>query len=77
MALDCTETAIRQSTDPLPLPTENIMDLLNLCLTPTYFQYDGKRYKQLHDTAMGSLVSVVVAEILMQNIEVRDLSNCR
>ena len=77
MALDCTETAIRQSTDPLPLPTENIMDLLNLCLTPTYFQYDGKRYKQLHDTAMGSPVSVVVAEILMQNIEVRDLSNCR
>ena len=77
MALDCTETAIRQSTDPLPLPTENIMDLLNLYLTPTYFQYDGKRYKQLHDTAMGSPVSVVVAEILMQNIEVRDLSNCR
>ena len=77
MALDCTETAIRQSTDPLPLPTENIMDLLNLCLTPTYFQYDGKRYKQLHDTAMGSPVSVVVAEILMQKIEVRDLSNCR
>ena len=53
------------------------MDLLNLCLTSTYFQYDGKRYKQLHDTAMGSPVSVVVAEILMQNIEVRDLSNCR
>ena len=77
MALDCTETAIRQSTDPLPLPTEDIMDLLNLCLTSTYFQYDGKRYKQLHDTAMGSPVSVVVAEILMQNIEVHDLSNCR
>ena len=53
------------------------MDLLNLCLTSTYFQYDGKRYKQLLDTAMGSPVSVVVAEILMQNIEVRDLSNCR
>ena len=77
MALECTKTAIRQSTEPLPLPTEDIMDLLNLCLTSTYFQYDSKRYKQLHDTAMGSPVSVVVAEILMQNIEVRDLSNCR
>ena len=63
LALQCTETAILQSTDPLPLPTEDIMDLLNLCLTSTYFQYNGKHYKQLHGAAMGSPVSVVVAEI--------------
>ena len=37
------------------------LDLLNLCLTSTYFQYNGKHYKQLHGTAMGSPVSVVVA----------------
>ena len=47
------------------------MDLLNLCLTSTYFQYNGKHYKQLHETAMGSPVSVFVAEIVMQNIEER------
>ena len=60
LELQCTETAI------LPLPTEEIMDLLCLtstCLTSTYFQYNGKLYKQLHGTAMGSPVSVVVAEI--------------
>ena len=34
------------------------MDLLNLCLTSMYFQH----YKQLHGTAMGSPVSVVVVE---------------
>ena len=77
MALHCTETAIRQSTATLPLPTEDIMDLLNLCLTSTYFQYNGKHYKQLHRTAMGSPVSVVVAEIVMQNIEERALTTCR
>ena len=77
LALQCTETAILQSTDPLPLPTEDIMDLLNLCLTSTYFQYNGKHYKQLHGTAMGSPVSVVVAEIVMQNIEESALSTCR
>ena len=33
--------AIQQTTDTLPLPTEDIMDLLNLCLTLTYFQYTG------------------------------------
>ena len=32
-------------------------------------------YKQLHGTAMGSPVSVVVAEIVMQNIEERALAN--
>ena len=53
------------------------MDLLNLCLTSTYFQYNGKHYKQLHGTAMGSPVSVVVAEIVMQNIEESALSTCR
>ncbi|PFX21776.1 hypothetical protein AWC38_SpisGene13730 [Stylophora pistillata] len=77
LALQCTETAIRQSTDPLPLPTDDIMDLLNICLRSTYFQYNGKHYKQLHGTAMGSPVSVVIAEIVMQNIEERALSTCR
>ena len=49
------------------------MDLLHLCLTSTYFQFNGKHYKQLHGTAMGSPVSVVVAEIVMQNIEEQTL----
>ena len=44
LALDCTETAITTSTVKLPLPIDDIMDLLNLCLTSTYFQYNGKHY---------------------------------
>ena len=54
LALDCTENAIKNSTVELPLPSDDIMDLLNLCLTSTYCQYSGKHYKQLHGTAMGS-----------------------
>ena len=38
LALDCTETAINNSTLQLPLLTNDLMDLLNLCLTSTYFQ---------------------------------------
>ena len=45
LALQCTKTAIQQSTVKLLLPTEDIVDLLNLCLTSTYFQYNGKHYK--------------------------------
>ena len=69
LALQCTEIAVQQSTVKLPLPTEDIMDLLNFCLTSTYSQYNGKHYKQLHGTAMGSPVSVVVAEIVTQHVE--------
>ena len=53
------------------------MDLLNLCLTSTHFQYNGKHYKQLHGTAMGSPVSVVVAGILMQHLKERALATQR
>ena len=60
LALDCTETAINNSTFKLPLPTNDIMELLNLCLTSTY--------------AMGSPVSIVVAEIVMQSIEEQALA---
>ena len=50
------------------------MDLLHLCLTSTYFLYNSKRCKQLHETAMDSPVSVVLAEIVMQNIEEQALA---
>ena len=61
----------------LPLPIEDSIDLLNLCLASTYFQYNGKHYKQLHGTAMGLPVSVVVAEIVMQHAVKRALLTCR
>ena len=44
LALDCTENAIKNSTVELPLPTDDIMDLLNPCLTN--LKYNGKHYKQ-------------------------------
>ena len=53
------------------------MDLLNLRLTSTYFQYNGKNYKQLQGTAMGSPVSVVIEEIVMQHVEESALATCR
>ena len=69
LALDCTKSVINKSHYQPQLPTEDLMNLLHLCLTSTYFQYNGKHYKQLHGTALGSPVSVVVTEIVMQNIE--------
>jgi len=53
------------------------MDLLNLCLASNYFQCNGKHYKQLHGTAVGSPVTVVVAEIVMQHVEESALATWR
>ena len=77
LPLQCTKTAVQQSTVKLPLPTEHIMDLLSLCLTSSYFQYNGKHYKQFHGTATGLPVSVVVAEIVMQHVEESALATCQ
>ena len=77
LPLQCTETAIKRSTTKLPIPTQDIMELLTLCLNLTYFYYNATvnmHYKQLHGTAMGSLVSVIVAEIVMQAIEERAIT---
>ena len=48
LALDCTKIAINKSDYQPPLPIDDLMDLLHLCLTSTYFQYNGKHYKQLY-----------------------------
>ena len=74
LALDYTKTAINKSHYQPPLPTDDLMDLLHLCLTSTYFQDNGKHYKQQHGKAMGSPVSVVLAETVMQKIEEQALA---
>ena len=79
LALQIAQKLSLTGSDEPPLPTDDIMELLilvlTLCLTSTYFQYNSKHYKQLHGTAMGSPVSVVVAEIVMQLIH-RGTSPC-
>ena len=65
--LHSTETAIQQSILTLPLPTEDIMDLLNLCPTSTCFQYNGKQLIQTvawNSHMHGSAVSVVEETVM-------------
>ena len=55
------------------LPVEFLIDLLSFCLNTTYFVYDGTYYQQVFGTAMCSLVSAVIANLVMEDIEQRAL----
>ena len=52
----------------------DICSLLSLCLEATYLVFEGIFYQQVHGTAMGSPVSVVVANLVMEDIERRALA---
>ena len=48
---------------------ENIYDLLKLCLTTTCFQWREKYYEQTYVAPMGSPLSPVMANLLMEEYE--------
>ena len=56
------------------LSVDDISSLLSLCLEATYLVFEGRVYQQVHRTAMGSPVSVVVANLVMEDIERRALA---
>ena len=56
-------------SDHTPLPKDELLSLLRLCLSSTTFCYNGTVYQQIFGTAMGSPVLVVVANVVMKHIE--------
>ena len=56
------------------MPLEDITDLLSFCLNTTQFEFEGTYYKQVFGTAMGSPVSAVIANLVMEDIEHRALT---
>ena len=56
------------------LGVQEIVTLLEFCLNATYLTFRGKVFRQKFGTAMGSPVSVSVANLVMEDIEERALS---
>ena len=57
------------------LTVDDIMGLLSLCLDATYFAFRNVTYQQIYGTAMGSPVSVVVANLVMEHVETLAVSS--
>ena len=55
------------------LTIENIISLLEFCITSTYFSFQGKFYEQVEGAAMRSPLSPIVANIYMESFEVEAL----
>jgi hypothetical protein len=51
-----------------------ILQLLEFCLSTTYFVFEGKYYKQKQGAAMGSPVSPIVANLYMEEFEQKTLA---
>ncbi|XP_037528657.1 uncharacterized protein LOC119405905 [Rhipicephalus sanguineus] len=52
-----------------PFDIPELSELLQFCLSNTYFSYDGKIYQQTHGTAMGASISVTTANLVMEALE--------
>ncbi|BHF57236.1 hypothetical protein SprV_0100017700 [Sparganum proliferum] len=60
--------ARRLRDNPIDIPTHHVLDMLKLCLN-NYCQFDGKYYQQVKDTPMGSPISGLLAELVLQRLE--------
>ncbi len=72
------EYLIKDTTlsDHTELTGDDICELLDLCLSSTYFIFNGTYYKQQYGCAMGSPVSPIVVNLYMELFEKRALKTC-
>ena len=52
-----------------------IISLLELCLKTTYFQFQGRFFEQLQGAAMGSPISPIVANLFMEDFEIKAINS--
>ena len=54
---------------------DNIMEMITVCVTNTYFQFGSDFYKQKKGMAMGSPLSPVLCNIFMEQLEEKAISS--
>ena len=71
LAIDVVRRRLEDDTvsERTNLTIDSIITLLEFCLKATYLRYQGCYYQQIFGTAMGSPVSVTIANLVMEDIE--------
>ena len=59
------------------MKVDHITSLLEFCLTTTYFQFQGSFYEQINGAAMGSPISPIVANLFVEEFEVRAIETAK
>ena len=74
-ALETIKARVTQAKDQLDttLTIDSIVELINSCITSTYFTWGDQVFEQLHGLPMGSPLSPIVTEIYMTSFEERAL----
>ena len=56
------------------MPVEDITHLVSFCHKTTQFAYNGTYYQLVFGTAMGSPVSAVIANMVMEDVKKKALA---
>ena len=56
------------------LTLEEMGELLTFCLNTTYFKYQGEFYQQVFSAAMGSPISLIIANMFMEMFKIKALA---
>ena len=59
------------------MKVEYITSLLEFCLNTTYFQFQGSFYEQINGAVMGSSISTIVANLFMEDFEVKAINTTK
>ena len=73
-ALAAAATAVDKiGQENLPLPRDDFLELVELCIRFGVFEFEGETWIQLEGLAMGSPLSAILAQLVMETLESQKL----